>query len=101
MQDDTEKLTIADPDDIAQTPTFGPHCSVSSKKRLATLTKIWRASRAQCRHPTSAQSNLGSAWRCVGWGPSGLPIPGKPLVDFLGGIVAQFGEHESEPRLRI
>ena len=31
----------------------------------------------------------------------GLPIPGKQLVDLLGGMIGQFGECEGKPRLRI
>jgi hypothetical protein len=32
---------------------------------------------------------------------SGLPIPGKRLIDFLGGMIRQFGEHEGEPGMGV
>ena len=50
---------------------------------------------------SGAGSGRGGAPCCLRCCLSGLPIPGKQLVDFLCRMIGQFGEHEGEPGLRI
>jgi len=63
------------------------------------------------KHPTCAQgcsrrrlgggSGRGDDLCCLILRLSGLPIPGKQLVDFLCRMIRQFAEHEGEPRLGV
>lgn len=95
---------------IAREEIFGPVLSILSYRDEDDALQIANDT-TYGKHPTCAQgcsrrrlgggSGRGDDLCCLILRLSGLPIPGKQLVDFLCRMIRQFGEHEGEPRLGV